>query len=311
MHLLSQAAAQAESAGAVVGPAGKEPEVQGAAKGHPVADANAIAKAQPVGETLAAPQAQPVAKALITPEAQPGAAARAALEPRPYIKAPADTEKLAAVVKQRVIANDQVPEGYRPPMSTLRFALILSLVAIGSALLTAGTYFLTTRASPPVKVVTIRVPADPAPAVAATPSQAAAIAVTAASATVPPSPAAATAATTAPASPPPGMAAIAPPSPLPATAAPGAAVTALTPATASGPSTDQPATVRFANPFDKREVFEFPPGTSQADARDAVADLLADRARDRRGLLVKTPRRNGKTADSGAPVVASGIAPRS
>jgi hypothetical protein len=65
------------------------------------------------------------------------------------------------------------------------------------------------------------------------------------------------------------------------------------------------------NPFDKKEVFEFPPGTSQVDARDAVADLLAERARDRRGQLVKTPRRNGKTADSGAPVVASGVGPRS
>jgi hypothetical protein len=66
------------------------------------------------------------------------------------------------------------------------------------------------------------------------------------------------------------------------------------------------------NPFDKKEVFEFPPGTSQADARDAVAQLLAERARDRRGqLVVKTPRRTGKTAESSGPAVASGVAPRS
>jgi hypothetical protein len=36
--------------------------------------------------------------------------------------------------------------------------------------------------------------------------------------------------------------------------------------------------VRFANPFDADEVFEFPPGTSQSQARDAVADVLLKRA---------------------------------
>ncbi len=39
--------------------------------------------------------------------------------------------------------------------------------------------------------------------------------------------------------------------------------------------------VRFANPFDESEVFEFPPGTSRAEARDKVADLLMRRARER------------------------------
>jgi hypothetical protein len=263
MHLLSQAAAQTESAGPVVaeaqGIAKVQPvgEAQAAAKVQAVAKADAIAKAQPIGETQATPKAQPVAKALATPEAQ------------------TTTEAPAAVARQQPIAKDQVPQGYRPPMSTLRFALILSLVAVGSALLTAGTYFIATRSSPPVKVVTIRVPAAPAPAVAA----------------IPPPPAA-----------------TAPPSPVPATAATAAAVVAAAPA----PSTDQPATVRFVNPFDKKEVFEFPPGTSQADARDAVAELLAERARDRHGVLSRAaPRRNGKTADSGAPVIASGLSPRS
>jgi hypothetical protein len=274
MHLLAHAAAQAESSSAIASPVVKESEADpgvqaslgaralgvaeapGTAKVPPVvgADADAIVKAQPIGGRQAASKGQAVVKTQPT------------------------TEAPAAVARQQPIAKDQVPPGYRPPMSTLRFALILSLVAVGSALLTAGTYFLTTRAPPPVKVVTIRVPAAPAPAVAVTPPPPAA--------TAPPS----------------LLSATAPPSPLPATAA-----TAAAPA----PSTDQPATVRFVNPFDKKEVFEFPPGTSQADARDAVADLLAERARDRRGQLVKTPRRNGKTADSGAPVVASGVAPRS
>jgi hypothetical protein len=39
--------------------------------------------------------------------------------------------------------------------------------------------------------------------------------------------------------------------------------------------------VRFKNPFDRSEVFEFPPGTSQAEARQAVAEMLMERARDR------------------------------
>jgi hypothetical protein len=39
--------------------------------------------------------------------------------------------------------------------------------------------------------------------------------------------------------------------------------------------------VRFRNPFDHAEVFNFPPGTSVADARAAVADLLMKRARGR------------------------------
>ena len=43
--------------------------------------------------------------------------------------------------------------------------------------------------------------------------------------------------------------------------------------------------VYFRNPFDATEVFEFPPGTSQAEARDAVADLLLKRARERLSAL--------------------------
>jgi hypothetical protein len=53
--------------------------------------------------------------------------------------------------------------------------------------------------------------------------------------------------------------------------------------------------VRVANPFDKREVFEFPPGTSQEEARDAVAKLLMDRATERRSLLSANPSRKRKS----------------
>jgi len=43
--------------------------------------------------------------------------------------------------------------------------------------------------------------------------------------------------------------------------------------------------VTFANPFDASEIFEFPAGTTQTEAHDAVADLLLQRARERRALI--------------------------
>ena len=63
------------------------------------------------------------------------------------------------------------------------------------------------------------------------------------------------------------------------------------------PSTEPAEPVRFVNPFDRKEVFEFPAGTSKADARKAVAELLYERAQERResargivsGLSVRHP----------------------
>jgi hypothetical protein len=55
-----------------------------------------------------------------------------------------------------------------------------------------------------------------------------------------------------------------------------AAVTAATPAQAT-----ELEPVRIKNPFDRSEVFEFPPGTTPEEARQSVADLLLQRARDR------------------------------
>jgi hypothetical protein len=40
--------------------------------------------------------------------------------------------------------------------------------------------------------------------------------------------------------------------------------------------------VKFPNPFDRKEVFEFPAGTSRAEAREKVAQLLLKRAQERR-----------------------------
>jgi hypothetical protein len=59
--------------------------------------------------------------------------------------------------------------------------------------------------------------------------------------------------------------------------------------------------VRFKNPFDASEVFEFPPGTSKAEARRAVAELLVQRARDRQSRPGGMKRvRNTRAAPSSA-----------
>ena len=47
-------------------------------------------------------------------------------------------------------------------------------------------------------------------------------------------------------------------------------------------SASEPA-VRVVNPFDATEVFEFPPGTSHAEGREKVAQILLQRAQERRG----------------------------
>jgi hypothetical protein len=40
-------------------------------------------------------------------------------------------------------------------------------------------------------------------------------------------------------------------------------------------------TTLFANPFDKTEIFELPPGTTKEEAREIVAQILIERARER------------------------------
>jgi hypothetical protein len=57
-------------------------------------------------------------------------------------------------------------------------------------------------------------------------------------------------------------------------------ITAPSGAEQSAESLDSP--VRFSNPFDASEAFEFPPGTSEEQARQSVAAILLQRARDRR-----------------------------
>jgi hypothetical protein len=47
--------------------------------------------------------------------------------------------------------------------------------------------------------------------------------------------------------------------------------------------------VRFNNPFDASEVFEFPPGTSDDKVRESVVAVLLQRARDRQGTKAGKP----------------------
>jgi hypothetical protein len=75
---------------------------------------------------------------------------------------------------------------------------------------------------------------------------------------------------------------------LPASAIERAPVPAEPPAQTSKPAAGakEPAIadlpVKFANPFDRSEIFEFPPGTTRQEAREAVAQILIERAGKRR-----------------------------
>jgi hypothetical protein len=52
------------------------------------------------------------------------------------------------------------------------------------------------------------------------------------------------------------------------------------------PREPQRPLVQVRNPFDATEVFEFAAETTKTEAREAMAELLLQRARDRRGLRV-------------------------
>jgi hypothetical protein len=93
------------------------------------------------------------------------------------------------------------------------------------------------------------------------------------------------------------------------------AVAAATIKPASGAAVALPATVaqppvRFANPFDPSEVFEFPSGTSVTQAQQAVAEVLLQRAHERKKSWSKItyPHRKGVGV---APVRTAGLTRRS
>lgn len=79
---------------------------------------------------------------------------------------------------------------------------------------------------------------------------------------------------------------------MPAAISTAALVTVTPPApevTSPGAAEPQGAPVRIKNAFDSTEVFEFPHGTTESEAREAVAELLLSRAHDRRaaGLALR------------------------
>lgn len=60
------------------------------------------------------------------------------------------------------------------------------------------------------------------------------------------------------------------------------------------------APLRIANAFDATEVFEFPYGTSESEARDAISELLLARARERQA---QRPRGHGAPFEQSAVLV--------
>ena len=66
-----------------------------------------------------------------------------------------------------------------------------------------------------------------------------------------------------------------------APAAPAVVVRTTTAANVSHPVPQRAPVVQVLNPFDRTEVFELPASTTEADARDAIAELLLQRARER------------------------------
>jgi hypothetical protein len=63
-----------------------------------------------------------------------------------------------------------------------------------------------------------------------------------------------------------------------------------TPPAAPEPAPSASPSVRFANPFDRTEFFEFPAGTSKEAAQAAVAEILLNRAKERRYRRLSGPR---------------------
>jgi hypothetical protein len=87
-----------------------------------------------------------------------------------------------------------------------------------------------------------------------------------------------------------------PPAPAVTSAAPLAKVAPARPAEPQG------APVQIRNAFDATEVFEFPHGTTESEAREAVAELLLSRARERGAEGLALRRAGNLQPDRGAAV---------
>jgi hypothetical protein len=214
------------------------------------------------------PSPNPVLKApelLIIPEVRairevPASPERASIRDVQALPEARAIREVPSLPEARAIPGEPPPLAPRPAMSTPRLVLLLTSVAVASALVTAVTYFAMTRPGRPTPVATSVVSVPPAPVAVAPPP--------------PPSP----------------------PAPLPAPE--------LSP---------PPEPVQFVNPFDRKEVFDFPAGTSKAEARDAVAELLYERAQERqpsvRGIVSGISVRHTTSATAGAAPAARKAAP--
>lgn len=76
----------------------------------------------------------------------------------------------------------------------------------------------------------------------------------------------------------------------------------LAEAAPAGTAEQQGPPVRIKNAFDAMEVFEFPHGTTKSEAREAVAERLLSRARDRRAEGLALRRASNVQPDRGAAV---------
>jgi hypothetical protein len=236
MQMLSQAAAPTEQPRP--NPALKAPELLTIPEVRVIPKVGANPEAAAIPEVAAHPEMP------VIPEARP-------------IPAGASVPEVRSIPDVRAIAGEPAPRAPRPAMSTPRLALLLSSVAVASALVTAVTYFAMTRPGRPGPVATSVVSIPPAPVTVAPPP---------------------------------------PPAPLPAPEL-----------------STPPEPVQFVNPFDRKEVFEFPAGTSKAEARDAVAELLYERAQERqlsvRGLVSGMSVRHTTNATAAAAPAARKAAP--
>lgn len=85
----------------------------------------------------------------------------------------------------------------------------------------------------------------------------------------------------------------------------------VTPPPAVTPAAVDDSPVRFANPFDPGEIFEFPSGTSETEAQQAVAEVLLQRAHEREKSWSKITYRHRTTAGEIPRVRTAGLSRRS
>ena len=70
---------------------------------------------------------------------------------------------------------------------------------------------------------------------------------------------------------------------------------------------DEAVQVQVTNPFDKTEVFDFPPGTSETAAQLAVARILMQRAQERQSLWARSDHRPKRRVNHFQPVTGADL----